>query len=121
MIKTAPNIIVPFDDKSRIKNLIMNVINDSWIFQVVPDSITLNGRLFTLVFFDKKIVFEEVKVDISSDYVDVYLQGIKQTADKYSIVDNGSDIIISFNQDITFYPESVTAGDFLVKGKIVSR
>lgn len=121
MIKTAPNISVPFDDKARTKSLIMQVINDSWIYQVIPDAISLNDRLFTLYFYDKKLVFEELKVDVSSDYVDVYLQGIKQDAKSYTLQDNGSNIIISFTQDITFYPETISAGDFLVKGKIVNR
>lgn len=121
MIKRSPNINVPFDDKLRIKNLILEVIDDSWIFQVVPDSITLNGTLFTLYFYDKKLVYEEMRVDISSDYVDVYLQGIKIPSDSYGIVDNGSDIIITFTKDIVLNPELITAGSFLVKGKIVNR
>lgn len=121
MIKTAPKIVVPFDDKLRIKNLILQIVDDSWIHQVVPDAITLNGELFTLYFYDKKIVFEDMKVDISSDYIDVYLQGIKQTANKYSVVDTGTNIVISFNQGITYYPSEITASDFLVKGKIVNR
>jgi len=121
MNKKRPNIIVPFDDKQRFKDLVTEVINDSWIYTQIPDSISLNGVLFTLTFENKKFVFEEIKVDDLSDYVDVYLQGIKKTADTYSVIDNGSDIVISFTENITLVPEEIVRTDFSVKGKIVNR
>jgi hypothetical protein len=121
MIKPKPNVIVPFNDKLRVKNLVLEVINDSWIYQHTPDSISLNGELFTLTFLDKKFVFEDIKVDNLSDYVDVFLQGLKRTADQYSVIDNGSNIVITFNQSIAFRPDLITASDFFVKGKIVNR
>jgi hypothetical protein len=121
MIKRKPNIIVPFNDKLRTKNLVLEVINDSWIYQHTPDSISLNGELFTLTFLDKKFVFEDIKVDSLSDYVDVFLQGLKRTSDQYSVIDNGSNIVITFNQSIAFRPDLITASDFFVKGKIVNR
>lgn len=121
MVKSKPNITVPFDDKLRTKNLVLQVINDSWIYQHTPDFISLNGDLFTLTFLDKKFVYLDVQVDKLSDYVDVFLQGLKRTSDQYSIVDNGSNIIITFNQSITLRPDLITASDFFIKGKIVSR
>ena len=121
MIKSKPNVIVPFNDKLRIKNLVLEVINDSWIYQYTPDSISLNGELFTLTLLDKKFVFEDIKVDNLSDYVDVFLTGLKRTADQYNVIDNGSNIVITFNQGITFRPDLVTESDFFVKGKIVNR
>ena len=121
MIKSKPSIKVPFNDNERIKNLVLEVINDSWIYQHTPDSISLNGELFTLVFNDKKIVYEEMQVDKLADYIDVFLQGIKKTSDTYNVIDNDSDIIITFKQSITLRPDLITASDFFVKGKIVSR
>jgi hypothetical protein len=121
MSKVKPNIVTPFNDRERFKSLVQEVINDMTIFTVVPDSIVLNGDLFTLTLSNKKIIFEEVKVDNLSEYVDVYLQGIKKYADVYGVIDNGSDIIITFTESITFTPQLIIADDFSVKGKIVSR
>ena len=119
--KKKPNIIVPFNDRKRFKSLIQEIINDTTIFTHVPDSLTLNGVLFTITLSNKKFVYEEVKVDALSDYVDVYLQGVKKTSSLYSVIDNGSDIIIQTNQTITLDPSEIVVSDFVVKGKIVSR
>jgi hypothetical protein len=119
--KPKPNIITPFDDKQRFKNLVQEVINDTTIFTHTPDSISLSGVLFTLTLSNKKFVFEDIKVDIESDYVDIYLQGVKKPADIYSVTDNGTDIVINFTDNITLRPEDIVNTDFSVKGKIVSR
>ena len=121
MSKLKPNIITPFNDRQRFKNLVQEVINDTTIFTHVPDSISLSGVLFTLTLSNKKSVYEEIKVDDLSDYVDVYLQGIKKTSDIYSVTDNGTDIVINFTENITLAPELIVNTDFSVKGKIVSR
>jgi hypothetical protein len=121
MSKPKPNIITPFDDKQRFKNLVQEVINDTTIFTHIPDSISLSGVLFTLTLSNKKFVYEDIKVDVSSDYVDVYLQGVKKPADTYSVTDNGTDIVINFTDDITLRPADIVNTDFSVKGKIVSR
>jgi ribosome biogenesis SPOUT family RNA methylase Rps3 len=119
--KPKPNIITPFDDKQRFKNLVQEVINDTTIFTHTPDSISLSGVLFTLTLSNKKFIFEDIKVDIESDYVDIYLQGVKKPADIYSVTDNGTDIVINFTDNITLRPEDIVNTDFSVKGKIVSR
>jgi|TARA_B110000240_G_scaffold25533_1_gene26205 hypothetical protein len=119
--KKKPNIITPFNDRERFKNLIQEIINDTTIFTHVPDSISLVGVLFTITLSNKKFVYEEVKVDALSDYVDVYLQGIKKTSTLYSVTDNGSDIIIQTNETICADPSSIVKEDFVVKGKIVTR
>ena len=119
--RKKPNIVTPFDDKQRFKNLIQDVFNDMEIFNHVPDSISLNGVLFTLILTNKKFVYEEVSVDNLSDYVDIYLQGIKKTANTYSVTDNGTDIVINFTENITLDPPDIVNTDFSVKGKIVSR
>ena len=119
--KPKPDIVTPFDDKLRLKNLVQEVIDDTTIFTHVPDSISLDGVLFTLTLANKKFVFEEIKVDSLSDYVDVYLQGVKKTSDTYSVTDNGTNIVINFTKNITLNPPLIVASDFSVKGKIVSR
>jgi len=121
MSKVKPSIVTPFNDRQRFKDLVQEVISDTTIFTLIPDSISLNGVLFTLTLSNKKFVFEDTKVDRLSDYVDIYLQGIKKTADTYSVTDNGSDIIINFTENITLRPPDIVANDFAVKGKIVSR
>lgn len=123
MSKTQPQIVVPFNDRERFKSLVQEVINDTTIYTHIPDSISLNvtQKLFTLVLLNKKFTFEEIKVDDLSDYVDIYLQGIKKTSDVYSVTENGSDIIINFTENITLDPPSIVNTDFSVKGKIVSR
>ena len=121
MSKQKPNIITPFNDRARFKSLVQEVINDTRIFSHIPDSISLSGVLFTLTLSNKKFNFDEVQVDRLSDYIDVYLQGIKKPADSYSVTDNGTDIIINFTETITLRPQDIVANDFAVKGKIVSR
>ena len=70
---------------------------------------------------NKKFLDEELKIDSSSDYVDIYLQSVKLSASTYEIVDDGTNIVVTFNQAIVASPDGIVAGDFLVKGKIVSR
>jgi len=119
--KKKPNIITPFDDKKRFKDLILEVFKDMEIFKHIPDSISLEGSLFTLVLSNKKLIYQDVAVDANSDYVDIYLQGIKKTSSSYEVTDNGTNIVIVFNESITLDPGSIVNTDFLVKGKIVSR
>lgn len=121
MSKVKPNIVTPFNDRQRFKDLVLEVVGDTTIFTLIPDSISLNGNLFTLTLSNKKFVFEDIKVDDLSDYVDVYLQGIKKTSNTYVVTDNGSDILITFIESITLSPELIVNTDFSVKGKIVSR
>lgn len=123
MSKTRPNIVTPFNDRERFKSLVQEVINDTTIYTHIPDSISLDvtQKLFTLVLLNKKFTFEEIKVDDLSDYVDIYLQGIKKTSDVYSVTENGNNIIINFTENITLDPPSIVNTDFSVKGKIVSR
>jgi hypothetical protein len=121
MSRLKPNIVTPFNDKQRFKDLVLEVINDTSVYATVPDSISLNGQLFTLTFTNKKFVYEEIKVDGEQDYVDVYLQGLKKTANTYSVSTNGNDIIITFTESITLVPSEIIRTDFSVKGKIVNR
>jgi ribosome biogenesis SPOUT family RNA methylase Rps3 len=119
--KQKPNIITPFNDRARFKNLVLEVIGDTVIYTHIPDSISLSGVLFTITLSDKKFVFEDVKVDNLADYVDVYLQGVKKSSNTYSVTDDGTNIILQTNQSITLSPGDIVSTDFSIKGKIVSR
>jgi len=121
MSKTKPNIVTPFNDRERFKNLVQEVIDDTTIFTHVPDSISLSGNLFTITLANKKFNYDEIKVDDLSDYIDIYLQGIKKTGDVYSVTDDGTNIVINFTESITLAPQLIVNTDFSVKGKIVSR
>ena len=119
--RIKPNIVTPVDDRQRFKDLVLETFQDMEIFSHVPDSISLNGVLFTATLSNKKFIFQDVSVDSIDDYVDIYLQGIKKTADTYSVIDNGTDIVINFTENITLVPADIVNTDFSVKGKIVSR
>ena len=121
MSRKKPNIITPYNNKGVVRDLIENVFKDSFVSAHTPDSINLNGTLFTLTLLNKKFTYEEVKVDVSSDYVDIYLQTIKQKASSYTIVEDGNNIKVTFNQAISFEPGDIVADDFQIRGKIVNR
>jgi hypothetical protein len=111
-------------DRTEFNQFVLNVIKDTFIYDVVPSLIELDAEtntLFTLYLFDKKIIIDRLEVDEYSDYIDVYLFGVKQPQDRYTvnIVDN--DIVVQFNINITRLPQDVVNTDFIIKGKIVDR
>ena len=111
-------------DRTEFNQFVLNVIKDTFIYDVVPSLVELDAEtntLFTLYLFDKKIIIDRLEVDEYSDYIDVYLFGVKQPQDRYTvnIVDN--DIVVQFNINITRLPQDVVNTDFIVKGKIVDR
>ena len=119
MSNLKPNIITPFNDKLRFKNLVNEVINDSWIYTLIPDSISNNGLLFTLNLINKKFVFEDVKVDKLEDYIDIYFSNIKVASDYYNVVISENNIIINLVEPIINDISGITNDLFLIKGKIV--
>tara|TARA_Y100001937_G_scaffold39982_1_gene56732 strand:- start:2095 stop:2469 length:375 start_codon:yes stop_codon:yes gene_type:complete len=119
--KPKPKIITPFDDKQRFKNLVLEVIKDMEIFTHTPDSISLDGSIFTLTLNNKKLVYQDISVDDIPEYVDVFLQGVKKASDTYGVTDNGTNVVIVFTESITLNPDLIVNTDFSVKGKIVSR
>lgn len=121
MSKVKPSIITPFNDRQRFKNLVQEVINDTFIFTIIPDVVTINDGLVQLTLSDKKFVYQDMPVDTLSDYVDVYVSGLKSQDNIYIVIDNGNDLIINFTQIVGLNPELFTINDFEVKGKIVSR
>lgn len=111
-------------DRTEFNQFVLNVIKDTFIYDVVPNLIELDAEtntLFTLYLLDKKIIIDRLEVDEYSDYVDVYLFGIKQPQDRYSVNIVENDVVIRFNISITRLPQDVISTDFIVKGKIVDR
>jgi hypothetical protein len=96
------------------------VNKDTFIYSYFPNTIELNEdkTLFTLTLRNKKFIFDILELDDVSDYVDVYLFGIKQPQDKYNVVISGNNIVITFVSDVTRLPGEVSVNDFEIKGKI---
>lgn len=108
-------------DREFFKNFVLEVIEDTFIFEVEPTSISLDGdtqTLFTLVLNGYRFVYEDLIVSDSKDYLDVYLYGVKQI-ENYDVTFDSTSITITFTESITLKPtDGVVAGDFNIKGKI---
>ncbi len=108
-------------DREFFKNFVLEVIEDTFIFEVEPTSISLDGdtqTLFTLVLNGYRFVYEDLVVSDSKDYLDVYLYGVKQI-ENYDVTFDSTSITITFTESITLKPtDGVVAGDFNIKGKI---
>jgi hypothetical protein len=124
MSRQKPNIdlttINLVKDRSEFKGFVLEVIKDTFIYQFTPNDISLDGtgKLFTLYLYNKRLIIDNLELDDYRDYIDIYLFGVKQPQDRYSVTTNDTDIIIQFNVDITRVPQEVTKNDFVVKGKI---
>jgi hypothetical protein len=124
MARSTPNINIDTTQKLRdrlgFKQFVLQVNTDTFIYNYTPSTIQLNedGRLFTLTLQNKKFIFDILELDDVSDYVDVYLFGIKQPQDKYNVVISGNNIVITFVSDVTRLPGEVSVNDFEIKGKI---
>ena len=119
-MRVKPNIPkMPYDNRGRLKNLIENVIQDATTYPHTPDQVVLIDGFITLVLWNKRFLFEEMKVDNPKDYTDIYLQGIKQSSNIYDIGINGENIIITFGETLGYNQNQFQKDDFLIKGKIV--
>ena len=124
MRRPIPNINVnntqKFRDRAGFKQLVLQVNTDTFIYSYFPNTIELNEdkTLFTLTLLNKRFIFDILEIDNVKDYVDVYLFGVKQPQDRYTIVANGNNIIVTFSIDITRVPAEVKETDFEIKGKI---
>jgi hypothetical protein len=124
-MKVAPKIKkIPFNDRSRIKDLVYEVFDDTFrrTYQLrdgIDGMVLLNLELFTLTLVNKGFEFEELKFNNTKDYIDVYLQGILQEPSSYDVTTSGNNIIITFNQAITYTPSEILISEFMVKGKLV--
>jgi len=105
-------------DRLSFKNFVLEVIDDTFIFEVIPTSISLDGDNFTLVLNGYRFVYEDLVVADSKDYLDVYLYGVKQPNDRYGVTFDDTSITITFTENITRVPADVVRTDFEVKGKI---
>ena len=43
---------------------------------------------------------------------------MEQPQDRYSVVQSGNNIVITFNKSITRLPQDVLKGNFVIKGRI---
>jgi hypothetical protein len=122
MARLKPNIdigsITTKRDRESFQNFVLEVIKDTFIYEATPTSISLNGELFTLNLDDFRFVYEDLVVADSKDYLDVYLYGVKQTNDRYSVTFDDTSITITFTESITRVPADVVRTDFEIKGKI---
>jgi hypothetical protein len=124
MARSTPNINIDTTQKLRdrlgFKQFVLQVNTDTFIYNYIPSTIELNedGRLITLTLINKKFIFDILELDDVSDYVDVYLFGVKQPQDKYNVVISGNNIVITFVSDVTRLPGEVSVNDFEIKGKI---
>jgi hypothetical protein len=124
MARSTPNINIDTTQKLRdrlgFKQFVLQVNTDTFIYNYIPSTIQLNeeGRLFTLTLINKKFIFDILELDDVSDYVDVYLFGVKQPQDKYNVVISDNNIVITFISDVTRLPGEVGVNDFIIKGKI---
>jgi len=124
MARKKPNIdlgnITKRRDRQFFKNFVLEVIEDTFIFEVTPTSISLDGdteTLFTLVLDGYRFVYEDLVVSDSKDYLDVYLYGVKQ-GENYDVTFDDTSITITFTESITRVPADVVETDFEIKGKI---
>ena len=124
MARVVPNINIDTTQKLRdrlgFKEFVLKVNTDTFIYSYTPSSIVLDesGRLFTLTLTNKRFIFDILELDNVTDYIDVYLFGVKQPQDRYDAVVNDNNIIVTFTSDITRLPNEVKITDFEIKGKI---
>ena len=124
MARKKPNIdlgnITKRRDRESFKNFVLEVIEDTFLYEATPTTIPLDGdtqTLFTLVLDGYRFVYEELVVSDSKDYLDVYLYGVKQI-DNYDVTFDATSITITFTESITRVPTDVVEVDFEIKGKI---
>jgi hypothetical protein len=124
MSRVVPNIKIDTTQKLRdragFKEFVLRVNTDTFTYSHKPNTISLeNQTFFTLTLENKRFIFDILEVDDVTDYVDVYLFGVKQPQDRYNVEVVGNNIIVTFTADITRLPNQVSAADFEIKGKIV--
>ena len=123
MARRTPNIVLDTTLKQRdrlgFKDFVLKVNTDTFIFSFAPDEIEVNDDIyFKLYLRNKRLVIDILVVDDITDYIDIYLYGVKQPQNRYSVVQIGNDIVVEFTADITRLPKEVSASDFEIKGKI---
>lgn len=123
MARRLPNIVVgtslKMRDKLGFKEFVLKVNTDTFLFEFQPTEIeVINNTIFILYLRNKRFLIDDLQVDDTKDYIDIYLYGVKQPQDRYNVDVIDNDIIITFTESITRLPNDVVATDFIVKGKI---
>jgi hypothetical protein len=123
MRRQVPNINLDTTQKLRdrmaFKEFVLQVNTDTFTYSFNPDLVSVQNQIyFTLTLTNKKFIFDILTVDDVTEYIDVYLFGVKQPQDRYNASVNGNNIIVTFVADITRLPNEVNAADFEIKGKI---
>lgn len=123
MGRKTPNIVLGTSLKKRdrlgFKEFVLKVNIDTFLYKFNPSDIeVVDGIFFILYLRNKKFMIDELQVDTIKDYIDIYLYGVKQSQNRYTIQVTENDIIIQFTEGITRLPNDVLSNDFVVKGKI---
>lgn len=123
MARKLPNVVVPTSLSMRnrlgFKDFVLKVNTDTFLFEFQPNEIqVINDTIFILYLRNKRFLIDDLQVDDTKDYIDIYLYGVKQPQDRYNVDVINNDIIITFTESITRLPNDVVATDFIIKGKI---
>jgi hypothetical protein len=123
MRRKVPNINIDTTQKLRdrlgFKDFVIKVNTDTFIYSYKPDTISVNEEIyFTLTLINKRFIVDLLEIDNVKDYIDIYLFGVKQPQDRYSVEVVENNIIVTFIADITRLPNEVKVSDFEIKGKI---
>ena len=124
MSRKIPNIAKGNPVKKRdivgFNTFVKKVITDTFIYSFSPTTIELDGTgtLFTLNLLNKRFIKDILEIDDVKDYIDVYLFGVKQPQDRYTIDFDATNIYVTFTVNITRLPGDVVRTDFEIKGKI---
>ena len=123
MERKLPNILIDTTQKLRdrlgFKEFVLQVNKETFVYQFRPNSISVeDGVYFTLNLNNKRFIIDILEVDNIKDYIDIYLYGVKQPQNRYEVLVDGNNIIVTFVADITRLPNEVFATDFEIKGKI---
>jgi hypothetical protein len=123
MARKLPNILIDTTQKLRdrlgFKEFVLQVNKETFVYQFRPNSISVeDGVYFTLNLNNKRFIIDILEVDNIKDYIDIYLYGVKQPQNRYEVLVDGNNIIVTFVADITRLPNEVFATDFEIKGKI---
>lgn len=123
MARKLPNVVVPTSlsmrDRLGFKDFVLKVNTDTFLYEFQPSEIqVINDIIFILYLRNKRFLIDDLQVDDTKDYIDIYLYGVKQPQDRYNVDVINNDIIITFTESITRLPNDVVATDFIIKGKI---
>jgi hypothetical protein len=123
MARKSPNILIDTTQRLRdrlgFKEFVLQVNKETFVYQFAPTSITVSDNIyFTLNLNNKRFIVDILEVDNIKDYIDIYLYGVKQPQNRYEVLVDGNNIIVTFVADVTRLPNEVSANDFEIKGKI---